>query len=372
MGRRKALREAKFYQSLSLKSQVKLYSAVFFTFAPLAFLAGSRVVQTWPAYQVIAWMIGSGIIAVCYAFSFTRSYKFLSVTIPLHIVIPIALAKFFVPAGAPGMGLSLAGVGSVFLIALGYVFYIIFITTEGTRTLRLQTEINLAQQIHSHLVPEVSLTTRQLEIYGKSVASNEVGGDLVDVVDHDGKLGLYIADVSGHGVRAGVLMSMVKSAIRMKLLHSTALDKLCSDLNSVVFQVKQAEMFVTFSAMSFDGGASVQYAMAGHPPILHYERESRTVRQLPNQYPPLGVLEGLPFATDTAPVEKGDIYVLLTDGLLEIDGEWDVELGLKRIEKIVAENADKPMRELYTIIVSTVASLGKIDDDQTLLLARVI
>jgi serine phosphatase RsbU (regulator of sigma subunit) len=97
------------------------------------------------------------------------------------------------------------------LVTLGYMVFFTFISTEGKKYVRLRTEIELAERVQARLVPVFEMIVARLAICGKSVPSSSVGGDLVDAVAFDGSVTCYLADVSGHGIAAGVLMSMVKS-----------------------------------------------------------------------------------------------------------------------------------------------------------------
>jgi hypothetical protein len=82
---------------------------------------------------------------------------------------------------------------------------------------RMETELSLAHGIQAALVPPLSFRTRSFEVYGKSIASKVMGGDLIDVVESDGSLLAYVADVSGHGLAAGQLMGMLKATMRVSL-----------------------------------------------------------------------------------------------------------------------------------------------------------
>jgi serine phosphatase RsbU (regulator of sigma subunit) len=96
---------------------------------------------------------------------------------------------------------------------LGYRLLVDFIRTEGLATVRMQTELALAHGIQSTLVPTLSFQTDRFEVYGKSIPSTEMGGDLIDTVQSDGALLAYVADISGHGLAAGQLMGMLKTAM---------------------------------------------------------------------------------------------------------------------------------------------------------------
>jgi hypothetical protein len=93
---------------------------------------------------------------------------------------------------------------------LGYRLLVIFIKTEGLATVRMQTELALAHGIQATLVPTISFQGDRFEVYVKSIPSTEMGGDLIDIVENDGTLLAYVADISGHGLAAGQLMGMLK------------------------------------------------------------------------------------------------------------------------------------------------------------------
>lgn len=364
-----------FYQNLPLKSKIKLFTAIFFIFAPISILfvlSFRDLPLLW--YESLAWMAGSGIIAVSYAYTSIKNRKFIPATVFLNMLIIYILNTYFTSQGSAAgvvVRVNLQWLGFILTIVLGYIFFVSFIRGEGTKSIRLQTEISLAQELHTHLVPEISLANSHIEVYGKSVSSNEVGGDLIDVVEKDGKLALFIADVSGHGVKAGVLMSMVKSSIRMKLFDSDDLASLLKDLNQIVCQMKTPEMFVTLACFQLDGNNKSQFSLAGHPPILHYNSRSQTVNELPNQHLPLGVLPDYSFSVETLNLSSGDLLVFLTDGLTEVENKTREQFGLERISKIVRNQAQQPLPEIYSSIMNAVQVHGQQEDDQTLILARI-
>jgi serine phosphatase RsbU (regulator of sigma subunit) len=160
-------------------------------------------------------------------------------------------------------------IGCLFAILLGYVFFVRFVRKQGLRYFRVETEIALAEQIHRGLVPPIVRHTSRDEFYGVSAPSGVMGGDLVDLVQDGNKWIGYLADVSGHGVPSGVLMAMVKSAVRMRLATSSEPQVLLEDLNRVIFELIAAEMFVTLAFVSLGKSNDLHFATAGHLPILH-------------------------------------------------------------------------------------------------------
>lgn len=355
---------------LSRKAKLQFFAAVFFTFAPPAVLYELASSPPSPWYRLAIWTAFSGMVAVGWAFSFVRSRKYLFLVIPASVLLPMMFGHVY--WGRPMSDHTrIVSILCIALIALGYAFFIRFISDEGVTSLRLRTEMGLAQAIHANLVPPVALRTAQLEIHGVSSPTTEVGGDLMDVFESDGSMHLYLADVSGHGVPAGVFMAMIKSAIRIRLLEASPLDRLVRDLNEVMLQVVQPGMFATFACMRFHASRSVEYALAGHLPILHYRAASRNLARLENENAPLGILPMDDAHARGVDASSGDLFVLLTDGFTEVMDARQEEFGSERIETLIVENAGRPLAEIHTAILDAVRRFGPQQDDQTLLLVRI-
>lgn len=365
-------RATEFFDYLSTKAKSKFFIGVFLLFAATTMIY-DLVAPAGKSWWLIAtWCTYSGLVAVGWAYAFTRKMWVLWIVIPLSFFLPFFFGRSFYTRESMSLLLLIEAALTIFLIGWGYAMFVNFISDEGANTLRMRTEIGLAEEIHSNLVPAVNNRNGRLELYGISAPTTEVGGDLMDVVESDHKTDLYVADVTGHGVGAGVMMGMIKSAIRMKLQNFDSLDALVNDLNQVIFQVQKPGMFATFACIQFDDSSTAQYALAGHNAILHFKAATRTLDRLPNEAPPLGVVPHHTYRSETVMVSKGDTLVILTDGLTEVFDESGEEFGEERIERILVGNADKPLSEIYTAIMTAVHAHGPQMDDQTLLLARVV
>ncbi len=370
-----------FFRQLPAMSIVMFYLGVFLLFAPLPLLVASRVGPERGWGVTIFWLIYSGLIAVLWATSRTISPRFLPVAILMTMGISLSWAfkwpgALAMPLAAPGLD----GVGIVLILIAAYVVFVIFISGEGSRTLRMQAELSLARQIHETLAPEIARTSEHLDVLARSDASAEMGGDLIDLVErppHHGGTDLFLADVSGHGVKAGVVMGMVKSAIHMRLLHAAnendSLGDLLTDLNRVICQVGSPEMFVTFACVRVGSdGRTIEYAMAGHPPIL-LVRANGSIERLDNSHLPLGIVEDGPYTSSVVRCAPGDTFVLYTDGLTEAMDREGRELGIAGFERIVASHAGTTLRGMFDEIMGGVrmhSGSAAQSDDQTLLLAR--
>jgi sigma-B regulation protein RsbU (phosphoserine phosphatase) len=198
-----------------------------------------------------------------------------------------------------------------------------------------------------------------------------MGGDLLDVVETDGRVSVAVADVSGHGVKAGVVMGMVKSAMRMKFPSNPALRDLLTDLNRVVVELAGDGMFVTFACLRFEGPNRAIFAGAGHGPILHYAHSERALRFLSSDNLPLGVTADETFAESPVACAPGDVLLFVTDGLTEVFDATGKTFGQESIERLLVENAGRSLSEIADAIWETVQRHGPQTDDQTLLLVRI-
>ncbi|HMB80015.1 MAG TPA: PP2C family protein-serine/threonine phosphatase, partial [Vicinamibacterales bacterium] len=253
---------------------------------------------------------------------------------------------------------------------LAYVCFMWFFRREGARYFSAHAEIELAHQIHQLLVPAIDARIGRFTFAGASIPSGEVGGDLVDLVQVDGRWIGYIADVSGHGVGSGVLMGMVKSAARMKLLTIAPLPALLDDLNDALVPVRKPGMFVTMACLRYDEASGLEFALAGHLPLLRYEAASGAVEERSIANLPVAMFEGSRFASAPVPCEAGDLFVLITDGLSEVFDAADRQLGLDPLKDTIRRCAQLPLGELRDALVSTARAHGAQTDDQTVLVVR--
>jgi serine phosphatase RsbU (regulator of sigma subunit) len=238
--------------------------------------------------------------------------------------------------------------------------------------MRAHTEIALASEIHRLLVPAIDRRIGRFAFRAISLRSGEVGGDLADVVKTKAGWTAYVADVSGHGVDAGLLMGMVKSAARIQLLSPRPFDQLLTHLNVALFDLKRADMFVTCAGLQCDGASELEFSVAGHLPILRYSAATSTLEELSIPQVPLAMFEDRVFSAARIAYAAGDLFVILTDGLTEVFDRKDREFGLDRVKTLISENATVPLDRLQDALLAAVRGHGPQIDDQTLLFIRVL
>lgn len=269
------------------------------------------------------------------------------------------------------MHVALHGFILLVLILFSYGWFGTFFRLEGRRYYVAHTEIELASRIQQQLVPPIQVRNADLEIYGISKPSGTVGGDLIDVVEADGVLCAYVADVAGHGVAAGVLMSMVKTAVRMHLrAKSPSGEGLLEAINDTLTPLTDPAAYATFAYILAKPGEPFTYSVAAHLPLFHFQRKSGAIQRCSLENLPVAMFPHTRYETAAIDVQSGDIVAIVTDGLTEIfDGE-DQELGDRYIESTLTRLAVRPLAEVADGIFQAARAFGKATDDQTLLLLR--
>jgi len=282
---------------------------------------------------------------------------------------------FALTTPSPAAGVRFAGIAIVAAVIASYVLFVSFFRAEGRATMRIKNELALAHGIQKTLVPPVALQAAGFEIYGLSEPSEKVGGDLVDAIElPGGDVVVYMADIAGHGLSAGILMGMLKTAVRSILLDAgspeTSLPQLLDKLNRVLPSVKEPQMYATLTAFRLTADGRVWYAMAASPPILRRRIAAKDVQVLEEQQFPLGLLPEAGFAGRVIDLVAGDVLLVATDGVLEVCRQDGEEFGRERLEETLMDSPGQPLAAMAQEILSKARDFGPQTDDQTLLLIR--
>lgn len=371
-------------KQVPLRSAVLFLAGVFFLFSSIGFISDILSMGRQPGVRLTLMVLLSGGVAILYALAgFRLRGRLWMAMVPIlaaQLLLSNLIANHYPSGAAPKvMGrveiaatedrLEIDGLSIIAVMVTAYVCFVYFFITEGRRHFRVQAEMDLAAEIHKGLVPVIQARIGGFEFYGRSQPSGEVGGDLIDVVEGEHGWVAYIADVSGHGVAPGVVMGMVKSAARMQLSSGAGSAELLPRLNTVLYPLKKPNMFVTMGYVA-SSEKGWEYSLAGHPPILHYHAASGQISELECPNLPVGILEKSLFDVKSLAGEPGDVFVLITDGLLEVEDRAGQEFGAAGVKAVLAKHGPEPLERLWTAIMAAALAHGKPADDQSLLLVR--
>jgi serine phosphatase RsbU (regulator of sigma subunit) len=365
----------RYWRDLPLRRAAKLFAAVFFVLAGVPFFVDALSSQSYPLIALIVISAVTGVLHVLVIVCELRRPPWMILPMLLIAAAYLTLSKLpKIPESPPvrEQRVVLDVICLTVAVGLGYRLFLNFSNTEGIAHIQLETELALAHHIQKTLVPTFSYRRASLEAYGRTIPSAEVGGDLVDLVGDAQGVFAYLADVSGHGIPAGVLMGMVKSSVRQALLASFSMPALLDSVNAVLPSVKEPDMFVTFAGLRFDASHVAEFTLAGHPPLLHFSQSAQCVsRRAMIQYP-LGLMPEGNYLTEHVHYGPGDIFALVTDGVIETLNKNDEEFGLKRLEHLLLQNATRPLPEIFDALIAAVSDFGPQKDDRTVLLVRIL
>ncbi len=204
-----------------------------------------------------------------------------------------------------------------FLGAIGTVAITRFFTSES-RLQMLDREMEIARQIQMSILPRSLPKIAGLSMAARYVPMRSVAGDFYDViVEGDRRVGILVADVSGHGVGAALIASMLKVAFAAQAQQISRPAAVLAGINRAL-QGKLDEHFITAAYIYIDmRSKELRYALAGHPPIVLYRKQDTSVREYGKGGLMLGPFPDARYREHTVPFRKGDRVVVITDGVLE-------------------------------------------------------
>ncbi len=362
------------WQSLPSSTYRIFLGAVFSLFSTIGYIAVLVNPEWLTVRNIIGGAIYSGMIGSLYAHAFIKNYKLIPFVLIIHIFLPryLYIGGGWRISGDPGLmnHYYLVAAGILLSIISGYVLFILFINRYGKSKIRLETEIELATKLHNIIVPRINYSDEKFDVFANSIPAEEVGGDLADFYSENGRRIAVIADVSGHGVSSGFLMGMFKSGYLASLKLNASIGNALMCVNNVIISNKPRSSFITAAMAEFYDDGKVYYSVAGHHPLFHFSSRSGEFSELQVRQIPLGVKKDYTFVTEAAAYERGDIFLFLTDGLIELKNTVSKPVSEKMILEIASRNASLPAKEIAEKILEAVNLQGLRRDDQTLMVVR--
>lgn len=243
---------------------------------------------------------------------------------------------------------------------------------------RMAQEMTLARQIQQSMLPREAPEIDGYDVVGGSAPALEVGGDYFDYVARNGHYYLLIGDVSGKGVPAALIMSIVRALIHTYSEFEASPERVLRSVNRNISQDLDPEMFVTLSNLQLNPKThELLVARAGHEPVLIVHANG-AVENLTPPGTALGMLETEDFDAlikeQSYPLQANDTVLLYTDGITEAQNQDHEEFGYERLEKLVCANAALSARELYERIIDEIhaftSGMAQLDDITLMVIRR--
>jgi phosphoserine phosphatase RsbU/P len=245
---------------------------------------------------------------------------------------------------------------------------------EAQRSHELQTAVNMGRRIQQSFLPRHLPKIPGYDLAAWWRPAESVSGDYYDVIRlPDGRLGLIVADVSGHGFGPSLLMASVRAMIHVLARTSSDPSQIMSGLAEMIAPDLDEGRFLTFMLVALDPQThQLTYCNAGHGPAFIYHRRTESFQVLQSTSLPLGFLTE--FGARNGPTMEmgpGDLLMLATDGLIELQNQNHELFGRPRLESLIREYANLAVQDVVMAIQDEVAEfLGDCHplDDVTLMM----
>ncbi|MFN8006163.1 MAG: PP2C family protein-serine/threonine phosphatase [Terriglobia bacterium] len=259
---------------------------------------------------------------------------------------------------------------------LGLLLYRLQLQLKASRKelARKEAEISIAHEVQRALFPRQFPCGGGLEFSAICIPAGGISGDFYDALQlPDGRQAFAIADISGKGISAALLMANLQALLRVLANAGPEPGEVCRQLNDHLHQVTDASKFATFFYANWQPSTrQLTYVNAGHnaPFLLGNHRRQR----LEEGGMPLGMFPQAQFRTGEITFQPGELLVLYSDGLTEATNAKGQEFGDSQLESLVSTHCHRPLPEIQQMVLESVQrwASNQLDDDLTLVLVRSI
>ena len=306
----------------------------------------------------------------------------------LPVTIAIALLCAFLQDifGPPTDTLHVRVLRGVISLA-GYLIVSFFVTRIATQRGKMaahirqqrddyERDLTLASQVQRQVLPKPPIVPG-IELAAAMQTARLLGGDYYDFFQvSDNIVDIVIADVSGKGAAASLLMPSLAVVLRLRARELPGPAAIIKDLDGVLKQITGPANFVTvFYARVNPSLRTLQYANGGHNPPLLVRTRTQTTLLLEESGPIVGILPDAQFSDTVVKLESGDILTLYTDGVTEQENENEDQFSIDRLKNLILSKETDSAATLVSDVteaVSTFAGTKEQEDDLTLVVAKIL
>jgi serine phosphatase RsbU (regulator of sigma subunit) len=239
---------------------------------------------------------------------------------------------------------------------------------------KFQKELALAAQIQKDFLPKKNPVCDRLDIGWTFIPCNQVGGDYYDFISIDPcRLALIVADVSGKGISAALLMASLRAALIAEVGPQFQLESVAAKLNDFVYSSSAANRFISCFVCDLDMTTGLlRYVNAGHNPPIIFNKDGQIRRLDPTGFC-LGMFPSVSYEVDQVTVEKGETVVLYTDGITDTRNSANQEFGEDKLINLLKKSVKKPAGEIISKLNAELGAFSSgVDpfDDMTLIVLK--
>jgi serine phosphatase RsbU (regulator of sigma subunit) len=239
---------------------------------------------------------------------------------------------------------------------------------------KMANDLRIARKVQEALLPQPEFTSLGIDVRAAYIPSELLSGDFYDYVTANGFFYLLMADVSGHGLPAAILVSLLKTYLHTEANEGSSPAEFMGRLNDFLFSATLPSQFATAQLFRFEPKEKLlRVSNAAHPPFLLYRKETRKTESFEQPGHLLGAMPGMEYDENAIEIRPGDILFSYTDGLTDRRAPSGEFYALDRIGAILETSATVDFAALYQAIFEDVASFIPTEDfrdDVAFVLAR--
>lgn len=261
---------------------------------------------------------------------------------------------------------------------------IIIVAIENKKLVRRQLiqegyrrELEIARQVQTFLFPKELPSTDALKVEASYLPHHQVSGDYYDYIAiDDDKFLVCVADVSGKGVPAAILMSNFQASLRILIRQTTDLVKIINELNFQILRNANGENFITFFVAIYSKSEKTfTYVNGGHNPPILIDHRKHSIQLLEKGTTILGIFHPLPFLHVGEVKDLTEfLFFAYTDGLTETHNDKDEEFSVDKVKQILVDSQDQDLKTIHSQILSALdlhKGENMYNDDITMLSCKV-
>lgn len=212
-------------------------------------------------------------------------------------------------------------------------------------------ELNEARDLQLSLLPQCVTNINNFDICFDMRTASEVGGDYYDydISENDG-ISIVIGDATDHGMKAGMMVSIIKSLF-LTNVNNMGITDFLNNCSRTIKQMKLKNLYMSLMLLKLSGN-KLTVSSAGIPPLLIYRKKTNAIEEIKIKGMPLGALKSFPYQSKETELDTGDTVLLMTDGLPELFNKEKISFGYTRVKEIFLQYANEPVTDIVNELFS--------------------
>ena len=233
---------------------------------------------------------------------------------------------------------------------------------EKAENQRRAGELEEAKKIQESMLPKVFPLSNSFEISAGLVTSTEIGGDYYDFFEKKNTIYAVCGDATGHGTASGMMVSIIKSGLNG--LPSLSTNNVLYELNNIVKKIDLGTLKMSLNICEIKKD-TITISSAAMPPVYIYNSKSKKTEEILIRGLPLGGIKNETFDLEKRKFSKGDVLIMLSDGLPEAENELGELYDYDRVKDFITKNSFKTAKEIKENMIGEVDRWlnGRVPDD---------